>query len=215
MKILYVEDETWMRRTVEVLLENAGYEFDSAVCGKDAIDLAKKNSYDLILLDIMLPDIDGYEVIDRLRNEGIETPFLVQTGIVDRTKKNQAASLGVSEYLIKPFSRAEMIERIERVVNGPEASTAESPAGPGDGRWSSKVENRQHRRFPTLKSAWVMGEDVFDCVILNMSYGGAALRLPTSERKLAPKFALQFDGSPELKCEVCWRVGNKVGVRFV
>jgi len=215
MRLLYVEDEISMARTIEILLRQEGYDFDTAHCGQDAIDLAKTNRYDLILLDIMLPDFDGYEVIDRLHRSGIDTPFLVQTGLIDRGDPAEAASLGVTEYLIKPFNKSELIDGIEsavaraakkRMTDNPKHSGAQA-TGRGDDR-------REHRRFVTLKSARVLRPSVFDCVILNMSYGGAAIKLPTESQGLPPEFDIEISGMTVPKCRLCWRVGDKAGIKF-
>ena len=215
MKILYVEDDTAMRKTVEIMLRTAGYDFDSASCGQEALDRASKEAYDLILLDIMLPDIDGYEVIGRLRHAGIKTRFLLQTGLLERGKKANTESLGTTACLIKPFDKTELVERIERM-----RGEIESDGGvdPHDGEATGApiaTERRQHRRFSTVKAGWLLADKPLKIVVLNMSYGGAAIRLPSEETQLPPKFSIAFESSPEIQCELCWRTGNKIGVKFI
>lgn len=218
MRILYVEDERSMANVVSAMLRQVGYEFDNAYCGQEAIDLAMENSYDLILLDIMLPDLDGYEVIERLREAGIETPFLVQTGLLDRANENNGASFGVTEHLIKPFNKNELIKRIEKVAahsnpGTPVARMLETGRLKAEGVFTA--EKRENRRFNTLKSAEVVWPTPFSCVVLNMCYGGAAIRLPYPEKELPPKFGMVMGSGPEFRCEVCWRVGDKAGVKFI
>ena len=218
MRLLYVEDEVSMARTVELMLRQSGYEYDTVHCGLDAIDKASSNSYDLILLDIMLPDLDGYEVIERLRQMEIDTPFLVQTGLLDRGGEVDGASLGVTEFLIKPFNRNELIKGIETVVGraNPESPVAQMiKAGQEEAARDDDDDRREHRRFKTLKSGRVTWPSPFTCVILNMCYGGAAIRLPYPEKELPDQFSLSLSAGSEVRCEVCWRVQDKVGVKFI
>lgn len=224
VRILYVEDDVWMAKTVELMLQKAGYEFDTADCGARAIELATgagsvwTNKYDLILLDIMLPDVDGYEVIEQIRDAHVKTPFLIQTGLLDRSQiESNGVSLGVTEYIIKPFNNAELIEKIERVVANPKLDDpSESPAQPTTrphGKF--KTTERRHRRFPTLKSAKISGDPDVDCVVLNMSHGGAAIRLPSEDIELPATFALALKSAAKRQCQLCWQLGNKAGVKFI
>ena len=213
MKILYVEDDTTMRKTVELMLRSSGYEFDSAASGGEALDLAQKNDYDLILLDIMLPDIDGYEVIGRLRRAGVETPFMLQTGLLERGKKADTASLGVTTCLIKPFDKQELIERIEGTRGGASPDPSQEVDPPADDL--PTTERREHRRFSTVKAGWLLTDKPIKVVVLNMSYGGAAVRLPSRNTEIPPRLSLAFESSPEIKCELRWRIGNKIGVKFI
>lgn len=237
MRILYVEDDAWMAKSVELMLKQAKYEFDTVDCGLDAVEKATSSvailseRYDLILLDIMLPDIDGYAVIDRIRKARVNTPFLIQTGLLDRGDVEDGASLGVAEFLIKPFNKDELLEGIEKVLarskkpNGAEIQSDE-PIGepepepepvpqPEPGEEASATEKRAHRRFKTLKLAKIVGPDPFECIVMNLSYGGAAIRLPNPKMPLPTKFSMILGSAGELRCEVCWRTEDKVGVKFV
>ena len=218
MQLLYVEDEISMAKTVELMLRQSGYAFDTVHCGLDAIDQATKNDYDLILLDIMLPDLDGYEVIERLRQVGVETPFLVQTGLLDRDGEANGASLGVTDFLIKPFNRNELIKAIETVIGraNPDSPVARMiQEGKDEASRADPEDRREHRRFNTLKTGRVTWPTPFSCVILNMCYGGAAIRLPYPEKELASQFSLSLSTGSEVRCEICWRVKDKVGVKFI
>lgn len=217
MWLLFVEDESSTAKIVGALLKQAGYRFDAAPCGQDAISLAASNKYDLILLDIMLPDLDGYEVVERIRSIGIDTPFLIQTGLVDHGDGDRGVSLGASEYLIKPFNRSELIDGIEKVVGrSRQVSHAEQKllSNPAQPRRPPATERRKHRRFTSMKSAYIFRPQTFECVLMNMGYGGAAIRLPHPVRGLPNKFTLDIRTGPQLECEVCWRLGDKVGFKF-
>lgn len=222
MRILYVEDDMWMAKTVEAMLKQANFEFDTADCGKEAIDRAVRAAasptqrYDLILLDIMLPDIDGYEVINRIRGAGIDTPFLVQTALLERG--DNGASLGVTEYLVKPFNKSELIQGINTVVNRANQVSAMSlhleAKGPGPRREAGE-EKRKHRRFVSLKSAEIVGPVKSKCVVLNLSYGGATLCLLDPDQDIPAKFILDLQTGPVVDCEVRWRLGDKIGIEFI
>ena len=108
MRVLLVEDDAATKRSVEMMLASLGYDYDSVDLGEDGVDLAKKTPYDLILLDIMLPGMDGYDVLQQLQDAGVETPVLLQSGLVDRDMAVQGLSLGVDDYLIKPYSKVEL-----------------------------------------------------------------------------------------------------------
>ena len=211
MRILYVEDDIPLAKTVEIMLGQAGYGFDTAHCGQDAVDLASANAYDLILLDIMLPDLDGYEVIGRLRGAGLTAPFLIQTGLLDREQQASASSLGVANYLIKPFDKAELLEKIGKLVGPREQprdternmTVLELPEpGPGDGI-SAGI---------TARITW-QGDS--HCSVITLRNDGAVLRLPSEDTDTPNKLNLAFYPAPARPCEVCWRVGDKVGVKFV
>lgn len=114
MKILIVEDEKAIADLVSIHLKRAGYECDLATNGKKGADLIEKNSYDLILLDIMLPEIDGYELMEYIEPMGIPVIFMTAKGSVkDRVK---GLHMGADDYLVKPFSMDELIARVESVL---------------------------------------------------------------------------------------------------
>lgn len=212
MRLLYVEDEISLVRVVELLLRQAGFEIDIARCGQDAVKLARTNHYDLIILDIMLPDFDGYEVIERIGKHGIDAQFLIQTGVVSRKDEANGVSLGATEHLLKPFTSEELINGIERVLARAKfverAKLDVSEEAPKDKR-------RRHHRFKSQTLARIVGLRVLDCKIIDIGGGGAALRLSHPKQEIPPNFGLSIESIDEIECEVCWRVGDKVGVKFV
>ncbi len=84
--------------------------------GEYAVQLAAREDYDLVLLDVMLPDIDGYEVIRRLRSAGVSTPYLIVSGLVDRESEFGSLAFGIGDYLVKPFTKDELISRVTAVI---------------------------------------------------------------------------------------------------
>lgn len=218
MHVLYVEDNPAEAKVVEAMLQDKGHLCHTTDLGQQAVVLAKRNKYDLIILDIMLPDIDGYEVIARLRKSNVATPVLLQTGLMDRDDRAAEQGLGVDDYLIKPFSKQEFDQRIEAVLSKP-AQLAPAGYQGAERRKDPRenpVERRKHKRFSTVKTAEIV-QDTFQmsCVVMNQSYGGAGIRLPKPGLHCPPSFELRFSSGAVHKCEVCWRDGDKMGVKFV
>ena len=104
MQILYVEDDAAQAKIVEAMLESEDHLCHSTDSGEQAVLLAKRNEYDMIILDIMLPDIDGYEVMRRVQAAGVRTPCLIQSGFVDFDPLLDGQGLEAYSCLIKPFS---------------------------------------------------------------------------------------------------------------
>lgn len=218
MQVLYVEDDIAMARIVERMLQDAGYHCDTTGLGKRAVALGQQNKYDLILLDVMLPDIDGYEVIQSLRDAGVETPFLIQSGLLDRNRVTDGLGFGVADFLIKPFNKSELLERIETVIARSNKAATPAPEPPLDspeGLPETDAERRRHRRFTTEMEAQILHKGRTDCVVLNISHGGAAIRLPEATTHCPPSFALRLSTGDKRHCLQCWRYGDKIGVKFL
>lgn len=114
IKILIVEDELPISTLIKMNLEDAGYQCTCAFDGQKAADLVEENSYDLVLLDIMLPKIDGYELLEYIKNYQIPTIFLTaKSEIKDRVKGLKA---GAEDYISKPFDISELLARVETVL---------------------------------------------------------------------------------------------------
>jgi DNA-binding response OmpR family regulator len=128
MQVLYVDDDPSMTMTVQLMLRAAGHSCDTTDLGERAVTLARTLDYDAIILDIMLPDIDGYEVIERLREAEIKTPLLIQTGLVDRSQPEDSQAFGADDILIKPFGKEELIEHLERIVSDGSGALTAPPA---------------------------------------------------------------------------------------
>lgn len=116
MRILLIEDDSATARSLETLLKSEGFVCDTTDLGEDGLEIGKLYEYDLILLDLMLPDIDGFEVLRRLRSSQIKTPILVLSGLSEIDDKVKSFGFGADDYLTKPFSRAELIARMHAVV---------------------------------------------------------------------------------------------------
>jgi two-component system alkaline phosphatase synthesis response regulator PhoP len=115
-RILLVEDESNLRRTLTDLLKSDGYLVESSGDGIEAQEMAMKNPFDLIILDVMLPSRNGFEVCRHLREHGINTPILMLTARSELNNKVQGFKAGGDDYLTKPFETPELEARIEALL---------------------------------------------------------------------------------------------------
>jgi len=124
MKILVVEDESKLALSLQAALERAGYTVDIASDGEMALDYARVYTYDLVLLDVMLPKLDGFGVLRRLRQGRIDTPVLMLTARDDTASKVQGLDFGADDYVTKPFELTEILARIRALLRrrGPDRS---------------------------------------------------------------------------------------------
>ena len=116
MKILLVEDEKGLIITLTDRLESEGFDVTSAGDGRKGFDLALSESYDLIILDVMLPKKNGYDVCRDLRQKGIDTPILMLTAKGETIDKVLGLKLGADDYLTKPFEVIELLARVEALL---------------------------------------------------------------------------------------------------
>ena len=115
-RLLLVDDEDNLRSMLEAALRYEGFEVRAAASGRDALDLVEDQSPDLIVLDVMMPDLDGFEVCRRMRNGGVKTPVLFLTARDATEDKVRGLTLGGDDYLVKPFSLDELVARISAVL---------------------------------------------------------------------------------------------------
>lgn len=116
MRVLLVEDDPTTSKSVEMMLSNANLNVYATDLGEEGIDLAKLYDYDIILLDLNLPDMNGHDVLRQLRLAKIETPTLVLSGYDDAENKIKSFGSGADDYMTKPFHREELIARIHAIV---------------------------------------------------------------------------------------------------
>lgn len=116
MRVLLIEDDSATSKTLESLLRSEGFVVDSTDLGEDGLEIGKLYEYDIILLDLLLPDMEGYEVLRRLRAAQIKTPILILSGLTDIGDKVKGLGFGADDYLTKPFDKIELIARIHAIV---------------------------------------------------------------------------------------------------
>ncbi len=116
MRVLLVEDDPTTSKSIEMMLTHANLNVYATDLGEEGIDLAKLYDYDLILLDLDLPDMNGHEVLRQLRLSRIETPILILSGSDDTESKIKGFGFGADDYLTKPFHREELVARIHAII---------------------------------------------------------------------------------------------------
>ena len=116
MRVLLVEDDPTTSKSIEMMLASANLNVYATDLGEEGIDLARLYDYDLILLDLNLPDMTGHEVLRQLRLAKIETPILILSGLDDTDNKIRGFGFGADDYMTKPFVREELIARIHAIV---------------------------------------------------------------------------------------------------
>jgi len=116
MRVLLVEDDPTTAQSIEMMLKSEGMVVDATDLGEDGLEIGKLYDYDIIILDLMLPDIDGMEVLRRLRDARITTPVLILSGRTQAENKVKGLGTGADDYLTKPFDKSELIARIQAIV---------------------------------------------------------------------------------------------------
>jgi len=117
MKLLVVDDEKAMADAIRDNLEFEGYRVDCAYGGQQALDRLLAEKYSLVVLDVMMPDLDGFEVLSALRENKDTTPVIFLTARASEADKLRGLGLGADDYITKPFSILELVARVKAVLN--------------------------------------------------------------------------------------------------
>ncbi|MCA1570563.1 MAG: response regulator transcription factor [Chloroflexi bacterium] len=166
-RLLLVEDDLTLRQALSFNLTREGYDVTSAADGESALETARSERLDLILLDVMLPGMSGVEVLRVLRREGVTTPIIILSAKGDEIDRVVGLKLGADDYVAKPFSRPELLARIEAVL-------------------------RRHRREaeePEPRERLAFGIVEIDVARREVTVGGAAVHLTTKEFDLLAHMA--------------------------
>lgn len=161
MRILIAEDERTIARALKIMLEKNKFSVDTVDNGLDALDYARTAQYDAVVLDIMMPKMDGIEVLRNMRNEGITTPTLFLTAKGEIEDRVAGLDAGADDYLPKPFASSEFIARVRA------------------------LSRRSNAFSPSLLS---LGNTVLDCGAYTLSAAGGSLRLNNKEFQLMELF---------------------------
>ena len=116
MRVLLIEDDSAMARSIELMLRSEGFNVYTTDLGEEGIDLGKLYDYDIIALDLTLPDMSGFEVLKSLRLAKVQTPILILSGNAIVEAKVKALGFGADDYMTKPFHKDELVARIQAVV---------------------------------------------------------------------------------------------------
>lgn len=116
MRVLLAEDDLSLARVLSITLRSAGAVVDQVDLGEEALELVRHYDYDIMILDLMLPDIEGYEVVRKMRTARIETPVLILSGLSRPQAKVKGLGAGADDFITKPFDKFELLARVHAVV---------------------------------------------------------------------------------------------------
>ncbi len=118
MRVLHVEDDSATAASIAMMLRAEDFVVDTTDLGEDGLKIGKLHDYDIIILDLMLPDIDGYEVLRRLRAAQVQTPILILSALASSGPEAgiKGLTIGADDFLAKPFDRRELVARIQTIV---------------------------------------------------------------------------------------------------
>ncbi len=129
MRVLLAEDDITTARTIATLLRNGRAVVDQAETGEETLELARHYDYDIVLLDLELPDMEGYDVVRRMRAARIDTPVLILSGVSHPQAKVKAFALGADDLMTKPLEPAELVARTQAVVRRSKGYSQAQPPG--------------------------------------------------------------------------------------
>lgn len=132
MKILLIEDDETLCQTIPFQLEQEGFTVDTAMDGEEGLHLARQRLHDLVLLDRMLPGLEGMEILTTLRRENINTPVIFLTALGQLHDRTAGLNSGADDYIVKPFAFEELLARIHSVLRRPAVLQASETLSFGD-----------------------------------------------------------------------------------
>jgi two-component system, cell cycle response regulator CtrA len=181
MRVLLVEDDAATAASIELMLKRESFICDTTDLGEDGLEIGKLYDYDIIILDLMLPDIDGYEVLRRLRAARVRTPILILSGLGELDHKIKGLGFGADDFLTKPFDRRELIARIQAIIR---RSKGHSESTIRTGKLVVNIDSRlvtveDHPLHLTAKEYGILellslrkGTTLTKEMFLNLLYGG-------------------------------------------
>ncbi len=116
MRVLLIEDDSATAKSIELMLQGEGFNVYTTDLGEEGLDLGKLYDYDIIILDLNLPDLHGYDVLKKLRVSKVETPILILSGMTEPDDKVKGLGFGADDYQTKPFDKRELVARIKAII---------------------------------------------------------------------------------------------------
>src|SRR6202451_2416860 len=116
MRVLLIEDDSATAQSIELMLKSDSFNVYTTDLGEEGIDLGKIYDYDIILLDLNLPDMSGFDVLRKMRVSKVRTPVLILSGLAGLEDKIKALGVGADDYVTKPFHKDELVARIHAIV---------------------------------------------------------------------------------------------------
>ena len=181
MRVLLIEDDRATAQSIELMLKCESFDVCTTDFGKEGVDLGKLYDYDIILLDLNLPDMSGYDVLKQLRVSKIKTPILILSGLAGIEDKVKGLGVGADDYMTKPFHRDELVARIHAIVRRSKGH-AQSVIQTGDlvvNLDAKTVEVNGTRVYLTVKEYQILellslrkGTTLTKEMFLNHLYGG-------------------------------------------
>ncbi len=184
MRILVVDDEKEILDRLKYVLEGEHYTVDTAIDGREALDHIWGDEYDLIVLDVMLPHIDGFNILTEIRKEKISTPVLMLTAKGSTEDKVEGLNLGADDYLVKPFSIAELLARVRALLRRAKSSSPILSSG----SITLDTVSREVRRDGTLIQLTAREFSLLEFLLLNR--GRAISRYSLAEHVWGDEFDL-------------------------
>ena len=132
MRVLLIEDDSATAQSIELMLKSESFNVYTTDLGEEGVDLGKLYDYDIIVLDLNMPDMHGYEVLKRLRSAKVRTPILILSGDSEPDDKVKGLVFGADDYLTKPYAFAELLARLDALVRRRDPGTVKTKVAVGD-----------------------------------------------------------------------------------
>ena len=189
MRVLLAEDEKSMSRALTVILTRNNYSVDAVYNGQDALDYITGGDYDLAILDVMMPGLDGFEVLGRIRAKGIQIPVMMLTAKSQVDDKVEGLDLGANDYLTKPFDGKELLARLRAMTR------KNTPAEGNELKFGNITLNRASFELSSPAGSVKLSSKEFQMMEYLMSNPGMLI---TTERFFDKIWGLDFEGDSSI-----------------
>lgn len=208
--ILVIEDDKDISSLVELHLSDLGYRVDTSADGRAGLDMALNNDYALLVLDVMLPRMDGFEICKAIRARNLNTPVLMLTARTEEIDRVVGLEIGADDYLTKPFSIRELTARVKAILRRVKMSASQEPSG-----LSQKIEHGEFFLDIEKRVVKIAGEKKelspkeFDLLVLLATNDGKTY---TRSELLSQVWGYDFDGFEHTVNSHINRLRNKIEI---